>query len=687
MSSRLILVLVGVPVILIGAACEGPIGPSGDPGADGDPGAMGLPGIDGPVGPHGPMGPPALPPLDPEPMGLVGVVTDVSGRRVSGGIVYLVPAADVEALGSTPVDLFASPTDVASSGVDEPLEDAIDTSGDGYAQAVVGTDGVYAFSSLPSGNYFVVWTPAAVDDAHLPGGRDCRTAFSSDSLVGGRLDIEVSSTIPAGASHVGTSTCLGCHGRHRLTRSAHKNALSVPGVRGELQDTGAWADFDLGLAAFDADTTLFFYDCDGSRTSDAKCAVSDTDPGAGETVSFTARLRRDLSVARGQPGHYYVELENRLGAGRSRWEVVLTYGGAMHRQLYLTRRRLASGELSYFVLPIQSNSNGDATVPSFRDGPFADYGSEAWYEHGSSTLREPELGDSFDNRCAGCHLSGYSLAGNDTAGWVASAVVDPGGTFDWDDDGNQNEINVGCESCHGPGSAHLEDIERGAIVSPDRLTPGRHVLICGACHSRPLGNLADSGAPLSGSGHMPVPGIDRARYALDHTSRVHGESSAFFASSDSALHRQQYADFIRSTKYRNASRTLTCSDCHDAHGSDAHATDLLAAATDDSGCTGCHPGMAMTRDHVEMQTTFRHDPVEVSELYCTRCHMVPTARSGAARLGLFDDLPTSSPAVQYLEGDVASHRFAVPLRDVRADQPSAATLACTRCHAAFLPNP
>jgi predicted CXXCH cytochrome family protein len=139
--------------------------------------------------------------------------------------------------------------------------------------------------------------------------------------------------------------------------------------------------------------------------------------------------------------------------------------------------------------------------------------------------------------------------------------------------------------------------------------------------------------------------------------------------------------------YRNPSVLMTCTSCHDAHGSD-NEHELLRAADDNAACTGCHSQAqyVAARTHVEQKTGFVHDASADGELLCTTCHMVRTATSGAREPELLDKIP-SAPEVQYFHGDIASHRFAVTRLAAAAEQPVAATLRCGFCHGTNLDNP
>jgi predicted CXXCH cytochrome family protein len=633
-------------------------------------------------------------------MGLVGRVMEPNTRPVPGGTVYLVPASDVEALSETTFDLFASPQETAALVNDEPIEDLLDTNGDNYERAAVDGSGVYRFETLPEGSHFVAWTPGEGDNEHLPGGDSSTVAFATASLVGMQMDIRVSSQPSERATYVGSSTCMGCHGLHSTTRTAHNVGLQVPGVRSILQDIEPWPDFDEGLDQFDAATTLFYYDCRPGGANPSNCKVGDQDPGA--RVSFELRLRRDPNVPLGVVGAYYVEMAE--PSDTKRYEVALTYGGALGKQQYLTQRENDDGTLSYFVLPLQYNYEGDFNNGSnFGNGssddwPWRDYRSDQWFDFGAGGtggaggLTEPPNEESFDNNCAGCHMTGYRLGGSDTVGWSARAVVDSGGAFDYDGDGRVELINVGCESCHGPGSEHLMPSPNGRhIVSPGLLTPGRQAALCGSCHSRPLGiGGGERGLPLSEDNEMPPPGIRRAAFAVNHTTRVSGDPDEdFFNSGDAYGNYQQYSDHIRSKHYRNASRLMACTNCHSPHANSADVAAMDTSGNPNALCTTCHSSLAdeeVLEQHVAAQTgVSSHDGR--GPFLCTDCHMVPTAKSGAGIPALFDQ-GFDQIDVQYFWYDIASHRMkmtrwpgGIP------DQPIAFTNECGFCHIDDLPNP
>ncbi len=681
-----------VGLLVLVWACEGPPGPRGLPGPAGEAGPPGPPGSgapeqDGGSDAHVPTGGgDASDGLQLEPNGLVGVVSDAAGLLVEAGRVVLVPASDVQASAEIPVNLSVSPAEAEASTVDEPLEDAIDTH-DGYPSAALDQLGRYRFTAIADGAYFVVFVPASGDGQHLAGAPAGRLPRDAASLRGGRLDLRVSSTPSASASYVGTGSCLTCHGRHTSLASAHMLTLKKPGQASYLQDTTRAPRIDDALAAFRAGITLTFYDCAAPNDDRPTCAVSETAPADSSRVGFTMALLHDAALPEGADGAYSVEIRSRDGTQRTRYPVVLTLGGVLSHQQFITRVATPSGGITHLVLPMSYQFAGDDSRDSPRDFRWLAYRAEDWLDFEEHTLREPALGEAFDRQCAACHVTGFALSGNDQDGYLASASADRDGVLDLDGDGRLEALFVSCEACHGPGSEHIERAPRGqAIVSPSLLTPERQALLCGACHSNPRGQHG-SRPPLDAQGHMPMPGERRKSYLHDHVSRVDAASTDLFPSGDSRQLNQQYTDFIRSPKARSASLLMTCSDCHAPHREADFPASLRAAPDDEAACIACHAQAGDLHAHALEKTHYDHvRGVDQTQLSCVSCHMVRTAAGGARPIALVDRSP-ATPQVTYLGGDRASHRFSYSGRSLAGEQPIAATQACASCHADFLPNP
>ncbi len=659
------------------AGCEGPVGPRGDPGPGGEAGPPGPPGPPGDISDAG--GPGLEIPLEPE--GLVGRVVDTAGVLLAGGRVVLVPASDVDALASTPIDPTLPPSAAALSTIDEPIEDLLDLGAASLVSVTIDTDGLYRFVTLPDVDAFLVVVPAVGDAGHLPGGEQARIAQARASLVGRRLDLTVSTSPSADATYVGSSTCTSCHGHHVAYGTAHFVGLSVPGRRGYLADTSRWPRFDAALARFEAGVTLHFYDC--APGADPACRVSETTPPPSAMLSFDAVLARDTAVTLGSPGAYRVTLENRRGAGMASYPVDLTYGGAMGRQTFIVPITRAGG-VERQVLPFQFQEAGDATLSDPRAWPWADIGSSSWYDFAAGVLRQPSSTASFDRSCAGCHFTGFRLEGDSASGFRASALPTLDGAADYDLDGRLEEMNVGCEGCHGPGSEHVDARGNGvAIVSPQLLLAERADVICGTCHTREAG-----GPPLDSDGRRPIPGLRRRDLLGRYMPGPELAADDAWPSGDPRRAQLEYVMHASSAMARNDLILTACTDCHDVHGVPAVPHDLVRPAEDNALCTGCHGAdeFRMPRMHLA-SVGDPHLGLEDDAILCTACHMPPTARGGALRVGLLDALPATAPPVQYWLGDLATHRYRTSRFDVASVQPASVTQTCAICHALTLPNP
>lgn len=93
----------------------------------------------------------------------------------------------------------------------------------------------------------------------------------------------------------------------------------------------------------------------------------------------------------------------------------------------------------------------------------------AWWQttkHGIAYSTLVERDKQFNLSCVGCHVTGYNQPGGSTVTH------------------NEGLINVGCESCHGPGSAHVAAPEAAGLVARD--TPES---TCVGCHNEEHSDL------------------------------------------------------------------------------------------------------------------------------------------------------------------------------------------------------
>ena len=640
------------------AGLAGPTGPTGDTGDTGGSGPSGLP-----------AGQLAL-----EPAGVVGYVNDVADAPVGGGTVFFVPAADVAALPPTTIEV--------DSTNDEPLEDLIAANAATYQQAMIETDGSYAVPVLADGSYFVTFVPADDDPGHLPGGNAARVSVDAATLLGTQFDLRVSSAAPHDATYVGSGVCVSCHGRDHISETMHRIGIWKPGETGLLQNLEPRFD-DLYMAIDDkfempGGTTIYYYDFDGTRGFD-KYRTSETDPGAG--VIFTVNVFEDA----GDLKMTLTNVANPVDPARE-YTVEFIYGGGVNKQRYVTRLTNAFGQY-HVMLPVQFQHEGseDAIYPR-TSKVWRDYHGDFWYDPATSTFMEPPAKRSFEKNCATCHAHGAQIEGSDETTWSLNTVEDRfymSGDFDLDGNGVAEELNVGCEACHGPGSAHWETAGQGKhIVSPSLLTPERETMICGQCHSRPKGSFG-SDNPVNADGWMMTAGTSRNDFLTFYaTTQLDANPGNLHTDPDlhSKSHHQQYSDLIRSGMYKNDVEIVTCASCHNPHQRTEFERQLINDPTDNvASCgNGCHDTQATD---LEAHLIAQNIPLPANKApiaLCTDCHMTKTAKTGAGNPGL------EINGVQYWMNDITSHLFKVPdrsLANAPTSMPVPYTNECGTCHA------
>ncbi|MEM1429143.1 MAG: multiheme c-type cytochrome [Pseudomonadota bacterium] len=238
-------------------------------------------------------------------------------------------------------------------------------------------------------------------------------------------------------------------------------------------------------------------------------------------------------------------------------------------------------------------------------------------------------------RCAECHATGYEKNYDPVTRTYASI---------------QAEIGVGCEACHGPGSAHLDWAGGGGIVdsgadldaygfSQSFATTEATIQQCATCHSR---REAHTGA-------SPVPGTpyhDSYNLALLRP-------GLYFPDGQILEEVYVYGSFLQSKMYAAG---VGCVDCHDAHTA-------LRIAEGNAVCTQCHSSAGNPRfatlSPADYDSPAHHFHGEgTAGAQCKSCH---------------------APERVYMGNDWrADHSFRVPRPDLSVE--TGAPNACTTCH-------
>jgi hypothetical protein len=169
-------------------------------------------------------------------------------------------------------------------------------------------------------------------------------------------------------------------------------------------------------------------------------------------------------------------------------------------------------------------------------------------------------------RCFACHAT--TLRADGVSG---EGPVDPGKlTIRLD----RSDLNVGCESCHGPRAAHVRELRSGKRSAPKQdWSAGEMNRICGRCHG--LDNIEAS--------HPVI-----ARF------QPHG--------------------LEQSRCFRESGGKLTCSSCHDPHQNASRNASFYEAK-----CLGCHSGAP--------QSTAKTVCPTGRTTGCVGCHMPADSKS------------------------------------------------------------
>ncbi len=267
-------------------------------------------------------------------------------------------------------------------------------------------------------------------------------------------------------------------------------------------------------------------------------------------------------------------------------DVAFTYGGKW-KQRYFKK----VGD-DYFPLPAQ----WDVTNKVWRAYNVKP-GTDWWTAHYPADNMQRPTGP----LCDGCHSVNYNVQTKAVTEW-----------------------NVGCEKCHGPGAAHARKPSRDSIVNPARLSSHRANDVCIQCHSqgKPLTN------PIAGRYYDWPVGFDVSNNLGDFWELEEhklGETTfTHFADGTGHKNRMQGNDFVQSAMYTHG---VTCSSCHDAHGT-ANDADLVKPAN--IVCLTCHGPNSSNGPHTASVEQHSHHQPGSAGNECVNCHMPKIAQTLAS---------------------------------------------------------
>ncbi|MCA9914357.1 MAG: hypothetical protein KC496_13470, partial [Anaerolineae bacterium] len=355
-------------------------------------------------------------------------------------------------------------------------------------------------------------------------------------------------------------------------------------------------------------------------------------------------------------------------------DVFFTLGVGRHYQAYVAE--VEDGV--YRVLPAQWSTTQETWVALPLDGEWLD---DPAYD--------------FNRQCAGCHTTNFSAE-----------------EFTWD------ETGVQCESCHGPGSIHIEFADdAGGSISEEEYADlssainfGLDPQICGQCHIR--GTHEATGLPMP-VGYQPGDNLIGAEtftpfdtseesvwYATGHASAPNMQYNEWMLSSHpSALTDAQESEYFEaacmgchSVAQRRATYLVeegwvdedefeplslldeygygvTCASCHDPHQTD-NETYLLDEPV--ALCTSCHSDTDVTEG-------IHHPVLEVFEGQELVTEVEPVAGAHASAEEGPTCITCHMQTVETKNGPRESHTFHPVSPGAAADIPNLQD-ACTTCH-------
>lgn len=200
--------------------------------------------------------------------------------------------------------------------------------------------------------------------------------------------------------------------------------------------------------------------------------------------------------------------------------------------------------------------------------------------------------------CDGCHSVNYNVRTKTVTEW-----------------------NVGCEKCHGPGAEHVKQPVRTTIVNPARLNAMKAADTCIQCHSQgqPLTNPIEGEYydwPVGFHAGMNLKSVwELEEHRLGVTNFTH------FGDGTSHKNRMQGNDFVQSLMY---TRGVSCSSCHDPHGT-ANNADLRKPAQ--QMCLTCHAANGANGPRATSIEAHTHHQAGSAGSECIACHMPRTSQT------------------------------------------------------------
>ena len=257
-------------------------------------------------------------------------------------------------------------------------------------------------------------------------------------------------------------------------------------------------------------------------------------------------------------------------------QVALVYG-SIWKQRYFTK----VGD-DYYPLPAQ----WDIANKAWRSYHVADSGADWWTAFYPSDNMQRPTGPT----CDGCHSVNYDIHTKQVTEW-----------------------NVGCERCHGPGSEHVAHPTRANILNPAQMEDVAANDTCIQCHSQgqPLTKQIEGKAYDWPVGYHA--GLHLKDYWKLEDITLGQTTFTHFADGTAHKNRMQGNDFVQSVMYEHG---VTCSSCHDVHGTENYAQLRKPV---DKLCLDCHGPTSPNGPHTASLEEHTHHKDGSPGSQCVAC--------------------------------------------------------------------
>ena len=203
--------------------------------------------------------------------------------------------------------------------------------------------------------------------------------------------------------------------------------------------------------------------------------------------------------------------------------------------------------------------------------------------------------------CQGCHEDIFN-----------TFQKDPHKSVDFDK--KRGRENHACEGCHGPASAHIETVSAEEIINPAKLPVVRADEICLGCHRNQqthIGRIqSDHARGRVGCTSCHTMHHSNRRDLVANGGTLVARKAHEINQLCAGCHPAVWAAFQRPYAHRLPQGAMSCTNCHNPHGSFLM-NQIRTFAANEPSCVSCHTNL-------RGPFTYEHSPMRTEG--CQTCH-------------------------------------------------------------------